>query len=45
MKFDAHLQYGYAHVAVDLFFENSIPITFEVMVCISLALRAGAYHL
>ena len=35
MKFATRLRYKYAQVAVDLYFENSIPIPFEAMLCFS----------
>ena len=35
MKFATHLWYEYAQVPVDLFFENRVPIPFEVTVCFS----------
>ena len=33
MKFATRLWYEYAQVAVDLFFEKSVPFPFEVTVC------------
>ena len=33
MKFATRLRYEYVQVAVDLFFEKSVPFPFEAMVC------------